>query len=82
MKLAKVNMKDSYADLMTKILEPETFTYLQDGMMVNVAILESIIERSGTSSSGNVDNGQGTTSSAGMPKVTFASEGNDGMHDV
>ena len=64
-KLIKVDTKDNYADLMTKILEPETFANLRDGMMVNVAIPESILERSGTSGSGNVDNGQGTD--AGMP---------------
>ena len=33
-KLVKVPTKDNYADLMTKILEPETFTNLRDGMMV------------------------------------------------
>ena len=43
-KLVKVDTKDNYADLMTKILDPETFTNLRDGMMVNVAIPDSMIE--------------------------------------
>ena len=57
MKLVKVDTKDNYADLMTKILDPETFTNLRDGMMVNVAIPDSMIERSGTSSSAGVSSG-------------------------
>ena len=48
-KLVKVPTKDNYADLMTKILEPETFTNLRDGMMVSAAIPESVLERSGPS---------------------------------
>ena len=46
-KLVKVDTKDNYANLMTKILEPETFLNLRDGMMVNVAIPESVLEQSG-----------------------------------
>ena len=48
-KLVKVPTKDNYADLMTKILEPETFTNLRDGMMVSAAIPETVLERSGPS---------------------------------
>ena len=75
-KLVKVDTKDNYADLMTKILDPETFANLRDGMMVNVAIPESMIEQSGTSSSGGVGNGQGT--GADMAGVQVASEEADG----
>ena len=75
-KLVKVNMKDNYANLMTKILDPETSTNLRDGMMVNVAIPESIIEQSGTSSSVGVGNGQGPA--AGKAGVQIASEKADG----
>ena len=58
-KLVKVPTKDNYADLMTKILEPETFTNLRDGMMVNVAIPESVLEQSGPSGHSQAAAGRG-----------------------
>ena len=58
-KLVKVPTKDNYADLMTKILEPETFTNLRDGMMVSAAIPESVLERSGPSGYNQPAAGQG-----------------------
>ena len=45
-KLVKVNTKDNFADLMAKILDPETFTNLQHRTMANAAIPDSVIERS------------------------------------
>ena len=59
MKLVKVPTKDNYTDLMTKILEPETFTNLRDGMMVSVAIPESVLEQSGPSGYNKVAAGRG-----------------------
>ena len=57
---------------MTKILEPDTFTNLRDGMMVNVAIPESVLERSGPSGSSKVADGRGAgaevLSAAGTPE--------------
>ena len=75
MKLVKVDTKDNYADLMTKILEPETFANLRDGMMVNVAIPESVVERSSTSISSEVPDEQ--AAGAEVPGTTSAPEAAD-----
>ena len=50
-KLVKVGTKENYADIMTRILDPSTFAALREGILVNVAIPDSLAEQSSTSSS-------------------------------
>ena len=71
-KLVKVNTKDNFADLMAKILDPETFTNLQHSMLVDVAIPDLVIEQSSTSSSAGVSGG--TANAAGQAGPQEASE--------